>query len=178
MKKQNIGWIFACGTLTFLLIISVILGVTGFFSSLTYLKSNGDLVVGDDVSISVKPNEASVVSFTFDGSYLPDQVIPHIIQINNSSLDSDLRLRVKAKIFGLREDLNLDFVTTSHFEKAEDGYYYFDDTLKGGNKITFSNYIKIPDSHEFASGEKYVLTIVVETLETKYDKNIWKFSEI
>ncbi|MBP3431498.1 MAG: hypothetical protein J6K39_01410 [Clostridia bacterium] len=174
MKKERVGWIFAVVILSVLLVVSVFLGVTGYFSSIIYLKSNSDLVVGDSVSISVRPNQTSVVSFTFDGGYLSNENIPQLVQINAADLNSELRVRVKATVFGLDENTDFEFITTSHFEQAEDGYYYFDDVLKGGNKITFCNYLKIPEDNDFSSGEKYILTIVVETLETKYDENIWK----
>ena len=64
--KKSIGWLFAVITLSVLLAVSVVLGVTGYFSSVTYLSSPSDLVVGDNVTISVKENETSVASFTFE----------------------------------------------------------------------------------------------------------------
>lgn len=174
MKKERIGWIFAMLLLISALVVSIFLGVTGYFSSLVYLNSNSDLVVGDQVTIAVKANSAHVASFTFDGSYLPNETIPHTIQIQSMDLEKDVNVRVKALIFGLGEEVPFDFVTTSHFEKEPDGYYYFDEVLNGGNKITFSNYIVIPSQQQFVSGEKYVLTIVVETVETEYMESIWK----
>ena len=174
MKKGYIGWLFACIVLSVLLIISIILGMTGFFSSITYLTLNSDLSVGESVVLAVEPNEASVASFTFDGSYLPGENLPMVLQINAANLSTDVRLRVKTVVFGLEETVPFEFITTAHFEKQEDGYYYYDEVLQGGNKITFCNYIIIPEDSNFVSGEKYVLTIVAETLETKFDQNIWK----
>ncbi len=173
MKKSSIGWLFAVITLAVLLAVSVILGVTGYFSSVTYLASPSDLVVGDNVSIAVKENESSVASFTFDGGYLPNETIPHVIQINGGLLNKDVKVRVKAEIFGLNEKTAFDFVTTSHFEKAEDGYYYYDETLPIGSKITFSNYCIIPENN-FQSGEKYILTVVVETIDAEKSGEIWQ----
>lgn len=173
MKKKDIAWLCAVLTLFCLLVVSIVLGITGYFSSMTFIKSDSDLVVGDNVTIGVRPNEANVVSFTIDGSYLPGEKLPHTIQIGGEDLNADVRVRVKAKIFGLEEE-NFDFITTSHFEKADDGYYYYDDVLHGGSKITFSSYLKLPSNSVLVSDEKYILTIVVETLETKFDENIWK----
>lgn len=175
MKKSNVAWLFAVIVLSVFLVISLILGFGGFFSSVSYMHSNCDMSVGDKFSIAVYPNQASVASLTFEGSYLPNETIPQVVQINAQDLNSDVNVRVKARVFGLSKEIELDFVTTEHFEKADDGYYYFDDTLKGGNKITFSNYITFPQNGEFESGKKYILTIVAETLETKYGgENIWK----
>lgn len=175
MKKEYIGWLFAVIILSCLLIISVILGLTGYYFSVSYLNSNAELVVGDQISVNVEPNQASVVSFTFDGSFLPNETIPQVVQISATDLNSDCKVRVKAEVFGVKNKVNFDFVTTEHFEKAPDGYYYYDDILNGGNKITFCKYLVMPNSPELVSKEKYVLTLVVETLESKYDvENIWK----
>lgn len=175
MKKSNVGWIFAVIVLSILLILSLILGASGYYYSISYLSSDSDLTVGDSFSIGVNPNQASVASFTFDGSFLPGETIPQVIQINAQDLNSDVRVRVKAKIFGVAGDTEFDFVTSEHFEKAEDGYYYYDDVLHGGNKITFCTYLVLPKDADFVSKEKYILTFVVETLETKFDdQNIWK----
>lgn len=172
MKKKDIAWLFSVIVLSVLLIVCIILGTTGFFSSVTYLRSASDLKVGETVNIAVMPNQSNVLSYTFDGGFFPDELIPQIVQISGEVLDSDVWVRVKAKVFG-ESETNFDFVTSEHFEKSEDGYYYFDDVLHGGNKITFCTYITTPKDNQFVSGEKYVLSIIVETLETKYDKTIW-----
>ena len=174
MQKKDVAWLFAVLILSAALVISIVLGVMGYFSSITFLNSKTDLVMGDTISIGVEPNQASVASFTFDGSFLPNENLPQTIQINALDLNADVRVRVKAKIFGAQGEETFDFITSEHFEKAEDGYYYFDDILHGGNKITFCNYVVTPKDSNFFSGEKYVLTVVVETLESKYDENIWK----
>lgn len=175
MKKQNVSWLFAVIILSCLLVLSIILGVTGFFFSVSYLNSNSQLVVGDQILISVKPNQSSVVSLTFDGSFLPNETIPQVVQISAEQLDSECKVRVKAEVFGTKKKAVFDFVTSEHFEKADDGYYYFDDVLKGGNKIAFCNFLVVPKEGEFQSQKKYILTFVVETLESSLNvENIWK----
>ncbi len=174
MTKKEVALTFGVVILSILLITSIILGLTGYMSSATYLSSNADLVVGDNVTIGVKPNETSVVSMTFDGSFLPDENIPQVVQISSEDLNSTLKVRVKTQVFGTNSQF--DFITTSHFEKKEDGYYYFDEDLQGGNKITFCNYVKTPKDGNFVSNEKYILTFVVETVESEYVETIWKNS--
>lgn len=173
-KNSCTGWIFAVVVLSFLFVLSLILGTTGYYFSISYINSNSDLTVGETFSIGVNPNQASVASFTFDGSFLPGELIPQIIQINAQGLNSDVRVRVKAEIFGDKVEQAFDFVTSEHFEKADDGYYYYDDVLYGGNKISFCTYLVVPNDVDFISKEKYIITFVVETLETEYDgQNIW-----
>ncbi len=175
MKKKDIAWFFAVIVLSALLAVSIILGVTGYFSSVTFLKSAADLKVGDTVQISVLPNQANVASYSFDGAYFPNELIPQVVQIDAKNLNADVFVRVKAKVFG-EDGVEFGFVTPEHFEKAEDGYYYFDDVLTGGSKITFCTYLITPEENKFVSNAKYILSFIVETLESKYDINIWKAS--
>lgn len=175
MKKSNVAWSFVVGILSLLLILSVILGMSGYYFSVNYLNSKSDIMVGNSFSISVKPNEANLVCFTIDGGYLPNEVIPQTIHISGEDLNKDAYIRVKARVFGVPNVAELDFVTTEHFEKQDDGYYYFDDVLKGGNKVTFATYLLVPPEIDLASNEKYILSIVVESLESNVDvENIWK----
>ncbi len=169
MKKREIAWIFVCVILLVALGVSIFLGYSGFYSAMTYLKSESDLVVGDTVAIAVNPNETSVASMTFDGSYLPNENVPQIVQISATLLDENLRVRVKGVVFGT--DGEIDFVTSDHFTKNDDGYYYYDDILSGGNKATFCTALVMPDGT--ISGEKYIVTIVVETLSESVE-NIWE----
>lgn len=174
MTKREVGLIFSVCGLAILLILSLILGFNGYLFSVSYINSNSDLKIGENVVIKVEPNSANVVSFTFDGALLPNEVIPQIVQINANDLNADVWVRVKSEIFGIESEAKIEFITTEHFEKDEDGYYYFDDALKGGRKITFCNYLLVPKNITLKSGEKYILSLVVETLETKNDINIWK----
>jgi len=176
MKKQTVPWLFAVLLLSFLLVISVALGLTGYYFGVAYINSNSDIVVGDFVNISVLPNQSNVASFTFDGAYLSNEVVPQVIQINADDLNVDVRVRVRAKVFGETKSGEVDFVTTEHFERANDGYFYYNEILKGGNKTTFCNYIVMPKEQEFLGREKYILTIVVEALDSNVE-NIWKIAD-
>lgn len=179
MKKSSVKWLFMVIVLSLLLAISVILGFTGYYFSVSYLNSNSELTVGDSFSIEVKANESNVASFTFDGTFLPNERIPQIIQIKSQNLTEDVYIRVKAVVFGTDEEIELNYETTEHFYKATDGYYYFDDVLKGGSKATFCNFIVLPGKDYFESRQKYVITFVVETLKSGLDiKNIWNIEEL
>ena len=173
MNKKDVAWTVCCVFLVIALLLSIVLGVMGFYSAVTYLSLDSDLIVGDFVNIPILPNQTNVVSMTFDSSFLPNENIPQTIQISGQNLNSDVKVRVKAQVFGL-EDGTFDFITTEHFVLDDDGYYYYDDTLKGGNKITFCNYVITPKENPHKSGEKYILSIIVENLESKFNvKEIW-----
>lgn len=164
MNKSNIGWLFAVIALAILLIVSIILGVNGYFFSMSFTKLNSDISVGKTSTIEVLPDEASVLSFTFDGSYLPNEKIPQKIQISAKNAENDTLIRIKAKVFGDAFEEKLEFSTTENFN-FDGEYYYYKDVLGVGGKVLFCDYIQIPLENNFSSKEKYILTIVVESAE-------------
>lgn len=171
MTKRDVGWLFACLFLGLALFVSVILGVTGYFSSVAYLKSQTDLTVGDSLVIACEANGTAVMSCTFDGAYLSGERLSQVVQISSLQNDVDLKVRVKSVVSG--NDDNFSFVTSEHFTLDEDGCYYYDDVLASGTKITFCTALVIPSDASFVSGERYVLTFVVEALEEQYAASVW-----
>ena len=175
MKKTSLAWLFTVIGLVILLAISVFLGLSGYYFSTAFLHQKTDLIVGDKITIGVKPNETSVVSLTFDGGYLPEENIPQVVEIEGLDLNKNVYLRVKALCSSNDEKMEFDFVSSSHFEKANDGYYYFDDALKGGNRVNFASYLVFPRDKTFVGNKKYILSIVVETLSEELDiAEIWQ----
>ncbi len=141
---------------------------------MSYIRSDSDLTVGDTISIIVQNNSAAVASVTMDGGFLQNESVPQIVQINAQNLKGAVNVRVKAELFG-GENIAFDFVTTDHFVKDVDGYYYLDTPLQEGNKATFCSYIVIPEGVQLVSSKKYILTFVVETLNVENDAElIWK----
>ena len=178
MKKSIYPWFFSVIILAMLLIIVLILAFKGYFFSLSYLSSNTDLTLGENVTINLEPNRASVLSFTFDGSLLPKEKLAQTIQIKASDLNKNLKVRVKAEVFG-EENAVFDFVTTDDFVKSADGYFYLNEELNAGTKITFSTFLIMPNEAVFESNKKYILSIIVENLDASLDvENIWQFEEI
>ena len=175
MKKSSYPWLFSIIILSVLLVISLILGFTGYFFSLSMMKTSSDLSLGDTVCLNVEPNEASVVSFTFDGNYLPGEVLPQVIQIKANNIDKNLKVRVKSEAYTENGVIQFDFVTTDEFTKGNDGYFYFNSDLAGGNKITFCNSIVMPEKASFVSKEKYILSVIVENLDSSLPvEEIWQ----
>ena len=178
MKKSTYPWLFSVIILVVLLLVSLYLGYSGYFFSISMISSPTDVKLGETVQINLSPNETSVVSFTLDGAYLPGEKIPQTIQLKADNLDKDLKVRVKAEIFSNNKVTDLDFVTTDFFVKGTDDYFYYTDALAGGNKVTFCSYLVIPDDSELISKEKYVLSVVVENLDASLDvEEIWNLQE-
>ena len=104
MNKSNIAWLFAVIALSILLIVSIILGVNGYYFSMSFISAKSDITIGETATIEVLPNQASVLSFTFDGSYLPKEKLPQKVQISAVNSDRDLLIRVKTRVFGDETD--------------------------------------------------------------------------
>lgn len=178
MRKSTYPWLFSVIVLAVLLVITFILGYTGYFFSLSFIKADTDLTLGDTCLIEINPNETSVVSFSFDGSILPGENLEQIIQIKANNLEKDLKVRVKGEVYTNEGTILLDFVTTDDFVKGNDNYFYLTPDLLAGNKITFSKYIVLPEDSVFDSSKKYILSIIVENLDATLDvSNIWQMPE-
>ena len=174
--KRN-AWLVSVVLLSVSLVTSIILGFSGYYFSVAYLKSNCDLSLGNKVLISVNENESSVASFCFDGAYLPNERLEQLVQIVAKNLAENMHVRAKIVVFEDEENVKFVPVLSEHFVDGEDGYFYFDDILNGGSKITFCNSLRFPSENVFQSDKKYVATIVVETLSEGLDvAQIWKTS--
>lgn len=174
MKKQSLPWLIAVISLSLVLIAVFALGVSGYFFSLPHLHFDTDLNLGESVTISVFPNETSVSSWSFDGAYLPNEKIPQKIQINAEKLTSDVFIRIKSKIFCKEGDAQFEFLTTEKFSLEEDDYYYYDGTILGGDKVTFCEYAKVPQNVKLDSDKKYIVSIIVECLDSTQDiSSLW-----
>ena len=175
IDKSNFGWIFTCGLLFVLLIGSLYLGISGW-----YFKNDNsyttDLKLGQTIQLDIQNNQANSASLNLDGAYLAEARLPQIISIKNVETDKSLYLRAKVFVYsGDNRNLDVDIVETINWKfNSDDGYYYFDDVLQGGSKLTFSNFIVMPEDSDFRSQEKYVLSVIVETLDASLDvDNMW-----
>lgn len=168
MNKSNIGWLFAVIALSILLIVSIVLGVNGYFFSMSFMSSKTDIALGETATIELAPEQTSVLSFTFDGSYLPKEKLPQRLQISAINSSVDLLIRVKAQIFGNGTDEKPEFITDEKFLFDGD-YYYLQEPLGAGGKVMFCEYIQIPEDSRLSSKGKYIMTIVVESKENSLE---------
>lgn len=173
--KKSYPYIFVIVILVVLLAVALYLGFSGYLFSVSLLNEASDLNLGETAVVEISPNETGVLSFTLDGGYLPNEKIPQVIQIKAADVDKEMRVRVKAEIFTNNDLQYVDFVANENFLKATDGYFYLNENLAGGNKVTFSSYIVVPEN--LNSKDKYILTVVVENIDADIE-NIWGEFEI
>lgn len=151
------------------------MGVTGFFCAFSVKEFETDLQVGQIENINIFANKTSVLSLTFDGAFLPEEKIPFTIQISAPEIEKNVVFRVKSDVFGVKKSEKIAFVTSENFTLEDDGYYYYNNVLQGGDKVTFCEKIRLPETSFFDAEKRYVFTISVETLDAELDANsIWK----
>ena len=174
MKKSTYGFIFAIVALVILLGVTLYLGLSGwFYANVTEFES--DIKLGETVSLMLDGTQSKALSFTFPGSYLPGQKIAQNINITNGG-SSDLYVRAKAIVFDYEKgECELEIGTSEHWTK-EGEYYYFDEKLLLSNKISLASYIKLNPEGKYSSIKQYVVTIVVEGLDSKFDRaEVWGY---
>ena len=174
MEKTKTKWVLAFSVLAVLLVISIVFGVTSFFCRIDKKGFSTDLSVGQISNVSVRPNETSVFSFSIDDSFLGGQKIPFVLQVTNADLNVDVFLRIKSSAFLGKSVNEINFFTKNGFTLEQDGYYYFNSTLVGGDKVVFCDGFELKQMKDLIE-DKMVVTIIVECLDESQDVNsLWK----
>lgn len=176
VSKDNFGWIFLCVTLAIGLIISVILGFSGF-----YFKNSSslslDLKLGDYLQLDVRKNQASSLSVNIDGSYLPNEKLKQDLFVKNLEVDDEVYIRAKVYIFSSENRvINVNAQISSNWKyNLQDGYYYYNGSLSPQNKATFASDLILDENGDLYSDKKYILTFLVESLADKTQaENLWE----
>lgn len=173
INKGNFGWIFACVLLVIALVISILLGVNGwYFKNQQSYKI--DMELGKVLSVELDKNSANSISVNLDGSYLPEERLPQVASIKNIS-DNDIFLRAKVFVYSSDfSNLEMGLVETVNWRyNQEDGYYYFDGTLPSQNKVSLCSHVYIQDEN-LASNTRYIVTFLAEGLSADEDaQRIW-----
>lgn len=166
VSKDNFGWIFLSVALTIGLIISVILGFSGF-----YFKNSSslslDLKLGDYLQLDIRKNQANSLSVNVDGSYLPNQKLKQDLFVKNLEVNDGVYLRAKVYIFSSENrivNVNVDLAPNWKYN-LQDGYYYYNRILQPQNKATFASDLILDENGDLYSDKKYILTFLVESLK-------------
>lgn len=170
LSKENFGWIFACFALAVLLAISIYMGATGWYFE-NDRSFTTDLELGKTMQIGVKKNEANALSFNLEGSYLSGERLPQLVSVKNLDQQSDVYLRAKVYIYsGSNQILDMNMVETVNWQyDEEDGYFYFNSLLTPENKVALCSYIFIDEDANLHTDTKYIVTFVIESLDSTQD---------
>ena len=176
IDKSKAGWIFIVTVLSILLAASLYLGISGWFfrNEASYTT---DLELGKTIQIVVKKNSATSASLNLDGSYLSGEPLAQIISIKNEDEANDLFLRAKIFIYsGNGQTLKMDLMETANWI-YNDGYYYYHGALAPQNKIALCSNIVIPENTDLVSSKKYIVSVVVESLDSQDRvEEIWGYN--
>ena len=172
--KPYYGWLFAVVTLAILLGISIYLGISGWYFTTEWSRSS-DIVLGNNVEMSVKKNQAASCSFSFSGGFLPGEKLAQIVSVKNAGEDGKVLLRAKVYVFMTDSNLaDIQFITSEHWVKGDDGYYYFTDEVLAQSKVNICSHVVISENSTLASEKSYIMTVLVEALDSSLDsKSVW-----
>ena len=175
LEKKDKIYIFFIVLLSALFVGLFFLTISGWFYKDNSV-SNTNLTIGSSAVIEVDRSSAKVLSYNFDGAILGGEEIKQNISIKNIG-DEDVFLRAKISIFSSNHvDPVIYLKTNSSWILNDDGYYYFNDSLKILNTIGLASAFIFSNEEELASKEDYILTIVVESLSVDFDKtSIWGY---
>lgn len=179
MKKDKYfyTWLFVVIILSLLLLLSIYLGVSGW-----YFKNDNsrvtDFQVGSLVEIEAHKNSASSVSLNFDGSYIGGEKLEQFVNIKN--FDSDGEIYVRAKAYFLSSDnekSDVNLTTSSSWKyNEEDGYFYFLDKISYQSKVALCSSIVLDEEKPLASRKNYIITFLVESISSQESpSSFWGF---
>ena len=168
INKNNYIWIFICSILTFLLILSVYLVLSGWYFQTENTYST-DMEIGTNIQVDISSNMANSASVNFDGTFLYNQKIPQTISIKNTG-EEDIYVRSKIFIHSSNnETKKIDIEETVNWLSNEDGYFYFNNLLKSGEKVSLCSSIIVPEDSNLNTNKKYILTVMFEGLSQNQD---------
>jgi len=176
MKKINKEkmYIFFIVLLSVLLVGLFVLTTTGLFYK-GEKKSGSSFDVGEAFVVEVEKTGSEILSFEFDASLLSGEFLKQNISIKNDSEDNFF---VRAKVFlftEMNDDTEVSLKTDENWNK-QGKEYTFDGELLSFNTIGLCNGLLIDENEQLVSSKRYILTICVETLSTKFDRQaIWGY---
>lgn len=167
MKKDKYfySWLFAVIILASLLVLSIYLGISGWYFSNDNTRVT-DFQLGSNIEIEANKNSANAVSLNFNGAFIPGEKLNQIVAIKNYEQDYEIYVRGKAYLYTSANEFQpLSLITTQNWVFNEnDGYYYFKNTIPAQNKISLCSQIYLDESLILKSTENYIITFLVETL--------------
>ncbi len=171
MKKDKsfFSWLFAVIILSVLLILSIYLGVSGWYFS-NDKKQVTDFQLGNNIEIDTYKNSANSVSLNLSGSFISGERLSQIVAIKNFEQEGDVYVRAKSFVYSSSNEFQpISLVTTENWVFNEnDGYYYFKNPLAAQNKISLCSSVYLDEQYTLSSSRTYLITFLVETLSVDH----------
>lgn len=156
----------------YIVIIALLLALSTYLiieNRLTlYPSPTKHTLIGSNISINAISNGSNVGYLTFDGSYLNNDKYSQNIKIIIPNNIEQSILRVSAYVAEKDGTRFESILETSSYWVYEEGYYYYQQKVKGGELINLTKYISIPQG-EFDNQSFYNIAVVVEMFS--YNEN-------
>ena len=173
-KKERYMWWFVCIVLLILLLVSIYLGVSGW-----YFKNNNsytlDMKLGDNIQLETLKNQSNSTSLNLGGSFLNNDKISQVVSVKNTSKSINY-IRCKIYIQSKENQYEVKLPDNSNWTYKE-GYYYLKEALLENEKIMLCSEFYIGEDVELLTNKKYIITFLVECLDSEENLlKIWGYN--
>lgn len=165
-KRGLSGSTIAIIALSILLVITTAIGIAlAYFTASANVE--GEITLGDPVTISITQGGASADSLTFDGTALPGTVYDQAIGVLAPASMTEALMRAKLTISNSDgATTNVEATTTADWQEGTDDYYYYKGTVNANDSIDFVTAITIPTSLTNDDANKtFDVEVIVETIQ-------------
>lgn len=165
-RKNKAASTVAIVTLSILLGLSLVLGLTAAFFSATQ-TATGTVTLGDPVNINITQGGTSVAALTFAGTAMPGTSYTQPIGISVPANTSQSVLRCKLSLTNNdATTTDITATTSDQWVLGEDGYYYYNGSVNATDTLDFCSAITVPKSLTNTSANKvYTVTFQVEAIQ-------------
>ena len=164
--KKHKGTTLAIVSLSVLLMLSLVFGVTAAFFSAN-AGATGNVTLGNPVNVNITQGGATVTTITFDKTAMPGTVYSQPISVSLPADTSDAVIRGKLTITNSDSaSQNVTALTNETWVKGDDEYYYFNGVMSAGNSQDFVTSITVPKTLTNADANKtYAISVQIEAIQ-------------
>ena len=182
MKKNKsfYTWLFIVIVLSILLILSIYLGISGWYFSNDNSRVT-DFQLGNNIEIECNKNKANAVSLNFNGSIISGEKLKQVVALKNFDQEGDIYVRAKCYVYSsANEKEPISLITTEDWQfNKEDGYYYFKESIPAQNKITLCKMLYLDEEYTLSSNQNYIITFLIESLSVDHTiETFWGYNFI
>lgn len=164
--KKHKGTTLAIVSLSVLLMLSLVFGITAAFFSAN-AAATGNVTLGNPVNVNITQGGTTVSTITFDKTAMPGTVYSQPISVSLPTDTSDAVIRGKLTITNSDTAAeNVTASTDSNWVKGDDNYYYFNGVMSAGDSQDFVTSITVPKTLTNADANKtFAISVQIEAIQ-------------
>ena len=165
-KRRTSGTTLAIVSLSVLLMLSLVFGITAAFFSAN-ASATGTVTLGNPVNINITQGGTSISTITFDGTAMPGTVYNQPISVTLPANTSDAVIRGKLTITNTdTASANVTASTNADWTAGTDNYYYYNGIMSAGDSQEFVTSITVPTTLTNADATKtYAISVQIEAIQ-------------